>query len=134
MASFAATGHDGVSDGTAEREIARKDARRIEMALKLVHFPMVRDLTRLRLWGAALHRRQTSARSHGWALDRQWRECAAARIAWRRQNPSRRQGGSSGCRLTLGTPILPQKRSCSATRPCDEKGAKVTQLSQTLTL
>jgi DNA replication protein DnaC len=28
-----------------EREIARKDARRIEMALKLAHFPMVRDLT-----------------------------------------------------------------------------------------
>jgi DNA replication protein DnaC len=27
-----------------EREIARKDARRIEMALKLAHFPMVRDL------------------------------------------------------------------------------------------
>ena len=27
-----------------EREIARKDARRIEMALKLAHFPVVRDL------------------------------------------------------------------------------------------
>jgi DNA replication protein DnaC len=28
-----------------EREIARKDARRIDMALKLAHFPVVRDLS-----------------------------------------------------------------------------------------
>ncbi|HET7440308.1 MAG TPA: ATP-binding protein [Terriglobales bacterium] len=28
-----------------EREIARKDQRRIEMALKLAHFPFLRDLT-----------------------------------------------------------------------------------------
>ncbi len=28
-----------------EREIARKDQRRIEMALKLAHFPFVRELT-----------------------------------------------------------------------------------------
>ena len=27
-----------------EREIARKDQRRIEMALKLAHFPVIRDL------------------------------------------------------------------------------------------
>jgi DNA replication protein DnaC len=27
-----------------EREIARKDQRRIEMAMKIAHFPMVRDL------------------------------------------------------------------------------------------
>ena len=32
------------ADVEAEREIARKDQRRIEMALKLAHFPVIRDL------------------------------------------------------------------------------------------
>ena len=39
-----------------EREIARKDERRVEMPLKLARFPFVRDLSGLHFSGPALDR------------------------------------------------------------------------------
>ena len=72
-----------------EREIARKDHRRVEMALKLAHFPAVKDACRLRLRGAALDRSQADPRPGRLPLDRQRRERAAARAAGRGQDPPR---------------------------------------------
>jgi len=60
-----------------EREIARKDHRRIEMALKLAHFPAVKELARLR--GTAVDRPEADPRPGRVALDGQRRERAAAR-------------------------------------------------------
>ena len=73
-----------------EREIARKDERRIEMTLKLGALPVRPRPGRLRLRGAALDRSQAGARARRRTLDRQWRERSAARAAWRGQDASRR--------------------------------------------
>jgi hypothetical protein len=71
-----------------EREIARKDHRRIDMALKLAHFP-ARGSHELRLRRPALGRPQADPRSCGRQMDRQWRKSAPARSAGRRQDSSR---------------------------------------------
>jgi hypothetical protein len=59
------------------------------MALKLAHFPAVKDLGELRLRRPALGRPQADPRSRRRPLDRQRREPAPARPAGRRQDPSR---------------------------------------------
>jgi DNA replication protein DnaC len=68
-----------------EREIARKDERRIEMTLKLARFPFVRDLSGFD-FSAQPSLDPKQVRELGGALDCQWRERAAAWAAWRWQD------------------------------------------------
>jgi hypothetical protein len=82
-----------------EREIARKDHRRIEMALKLAHFPAVKELAG---FDFEAHRRSIGKQIRNLAvstLDRQRREPAAAGSAGRRQDAlvdRARASGDSG--------------------------------------
>lgn len=67
-----------------EREVARKDERRIEMATKIAHFPTVRDLDGFDF----VARQNADPRTRGMPLGRPWRRTPAARAAGRRQDAS----------------------------------------------
>ena len=72
-----------------EREVARKDERRIGMAFRIAHFPAVRTRG-LRLPGAAERRRAPDPGVGGVAVGGARRCAAAARSAWGRQDASGR--------------------------------------------
>ena len=71
-----------------EREIARKDERRIEMSFGLARFPFVRDLDRLRLRRPALDRQRQIREIADGALYRQWRSRVLLGPPGRRQDAS----------------------------------------------
>ena len=70
-----------------EREIGRKDERRIEMSIGLARFPFARS-RRLRLRRPALDRQEADPRDRGRALHRQCRGGAAVGAARGRQDAS----------------------------------------------
>jgi hypothetical protein len=85
-----------------QREVARKDERRIEMASKIAHFPTSRDLDGFAPGSQsggrrpALARQGPDPRAGGLSLGRPWRRAPAARPARRRQDPSRHRAWPRG--------------------------------------
>ena len=66
---------------SVEREVSRKDERRIEMALKIARFPMVRETRRLRLQGTAERRPASGAGAGDVAVGGALRHTPSARPA-----------------------------------------------------
>jgi DNA replication protein DnaC len=83
-----------------EREIARKDERRVEMAVKIAHFPTVRDLDSFDFAAQpSLGRSATWPLAAGWRMARRccWGRPASARPIWRLRSAARRSTRAIRC-------------------------------------
>ena len=94
-----------------EREVSRKDERRIEMAFKIAHFPAVRELADFDFKArGGTNRASTSVRSGSWRRRAGSRTatqlCFSVRLAWARRTWRSRSG---------------VKRSGNATRSCSPR-------------
>ena len=101
-----------------EREIARKDERRIEMTLKLARFPFVRDLSGFDF--AAQPSIDPDTGACRCPLDWQRRERVVAGAAWRRQDPS---CGGAGSRSDPGR-AFGAVRCCHRSRRAARQGPR----------
>ena len=87
-----------------EREVARKDERRIEMAFKIAHFPMVRELADFDFKAQPSVEPAPSAGAGDVAVGGARRRAARSRArrgsesrTWRSRSGARRSGGATRC-------------------------------------